>query len=752
MNTTATTVKSIAPITASHATGNAIAWVAVVGLVALAALRCVVPFNPDPHWSAAEGGAPEVGAFGAALLDWLAMVVLVLAMSANLLRGQRVWWGLAILWLLGLIVALHHGSQHADSLRLAGNWAGALALGLAAIHLGCDSRHRRLILAALVALIIPLGIQALYQIGVEHPTTIAGYEEQRADYLESRGWAEGSLEHRKFEERLYQLQATGRFALGNVLGTVMATLALAAVGFLAAMLAGRSRRAKWGGAALAVVAALAFTVVIFTFSRGAILAIALGLGAAAVACILTWRFKLTPRISGRSWAVLLLAVVIFCLGAVVLRGLVFGEPDTAAGERSLLFRWHYWQAAASMFAERPLVGVGPGNFQNACLLHKNPLSPEDVNDPHSVFIAYIATLGLAGFAWAALLLSLLWHAAKSLGSRAAIEPTLLDADEPQPARRARWLAVAAIAVLAFGTQYVIELPRYWIDAALLWMLATGCWIALAGWLAGRREIDTRYACVGLFAAVAAMIAHAQIELSLTSTMAPPLLLAFLGITAGSPQPAPSQASVKRFAPPTALAFTGVALIVVLTMLVVPIARQQSHLAEAARQAAAGRIHLATEALAAAGADGLPPNPRIAQHAVQLYVQRAENAHQRRDTRARDVAWAAARDSLEAGRAHGSHASLWRLELAISNRAYQLTQDEIWKARTLAAAEAMLPHDPHSLQARLLAADAAWELGEQTRAAQWYRDVLTLNEQAYLDPNRQLTPDQNARVQQRLDRG
>lgn len=768
--------------------GELIGWVAVVGVVAMAGLRCIVAMNPDLYWATdpRQGMAlPEIGPLGAAVLDWLAMLTLALAVTAAVLRGQRVRWLLIGLWAIGLGFALWHGWDHAENLRLGGHWAGALALGVAAAHLAADDRWRRLMLAGLVAMAIPIGLQAMYGVVVEHPMTVADYEANREAILDSRGWEEGSVEQRKFEERLYQVQALGRFSLGNVLGTVMLTLALAAAGALAGLIGtGRWRRTLGWTIATAGVAALAGAVAVLTFSKGVILAGIVGVGAAAVACGMSWwlgrrdeeSMGTHPRSGwasgsggswvGRGWAVVLLAVVVACVGAVVVRGMI-GEPETIEGERSLLFRWHYWQAAASMWAERPITGVGPGRFQEAYLVHKNPLNPEDVRDPHNVFAAYVAGLGLGGIAWAAALIGLLWHAGRSLGARAmaAAGDGAEPAEERSDERAKRWMAVAAIAALAFCAQYWIELPRYWLAPALLWLAATAGWVAMAGWLSGRGEWNTRLGCVGLFGAVAAMMAHVQIEMSLTNMMAAPLLLAVLGAAAGGGGQSGNAAGEDAGATAgdrsrwlggaAAGAVVVAAAVVTLAVGVVPIARQQATLGEAARQLANNRVPVAAQTLAEARQQRLGDG-RIAHNEARLHAELAERAHARGDAVARNRHLAAAIRALQDGREHGELARLWRFEAGLSRRAWQLTGDERWLTHAVEAAEHVLEHDPYSIDAHVRAADLAWQLGEEQdeareRARQWYREALRLHELAYLDELRQLQRDDLARVRERAER-
>jgi len=205
-----------------------------------------------------------------------------------------------------------------------------------------------------------------------------------------------------------------------------------------------------------VVTLLGLTALGLSFSKGATLAL-VATGAATLVAIVAARLL---RWGAWWWRTVAFGAVALVFGAVLMRGAI-GEPDTAAGERSLLFRYHYLQAASRMIAEHPVEGVGPGLFKTRYLTAKNPLNPEDVSDPHSVFASYLSTLGAGGAAWAIALLLVLGHvgrAAATAPTQAAAPDDEADADQHENARHGVTPGRLAIAtgVLIFGVEYAVQ--------------------------------------------------------------------------------------------------------------------------------------------------------------------------------------------------------------------------------------------------------------------------------------------------------
>jgi len=737
-------------------------WIATAALLAIVVLRCTTVFSPQIYWDvdprAAERDAvtgayvPMImyGPSGAAVCDVALVAVLALALADARLRRRRVHATLLGLWAIGFALALWHGQRDAESLRIGGHWIATLAAALAALHLGGEVLQRRVMIVGLMALAVPLGAQAAHQMTIEHAQTIEHYEQSREQFARERGWGLDSAELRRYEARLYQNEATGRFGFANVFASVVMTGSLVALG--AALGAAFARRRededetqrlhRLGAlAAACAIAAIGLATTLVTFSKGAVLAMGGAVFAAAALAAAARRVRLGPGVwGGAAVAVIVLA----CLG-VVGRGMI-GEPQTAAGERSLLFRYHYWQAAAGMLGEAPLVGVGPGRFQQHYLLHRNPLNPEEVTDPHNVFVAYAATLGIGGLAWGALVAAMLIGAGAAAGrafaspesaARDGVDDVAMDAERTKDLR---WSLALIAGLVGFGAGYAIDWPRYEIRLALVWVAAVGGWMAAACGLSGRRLLEGRWAQLGLFAAALGLVLHAQIEMSMTNAMAGPMLGATLGLAAARWRDDDDAASPRAACIAWSATAAAASLAVVMLILhTAPTLKQQALLERSVEQVRRGAIGAAVMQTMPAARDGagVAPDPRLAVDEATLWMQG------RRPTEAMTV--------LEDARRHGAYlANLWRTEALLSREAFRETGDEAWLSRAVDAAATAIEHDPHGLSAHQLAADLAYRAGRYDQAGRWYRRTLQINEQSYLDPNKQLTDDEVARITRRLE--
>src|SRR5439155_18671632 len=86
-------------------------------------------------------------------------------------------------------------------------------------------------------------------------------------------------------------------------------------------------------------------------------------------------------------------------GMAIVIGLVavfFGGLDVqvlSEAPKSVLYRIEYWQATARVIGTYPLLGCGPGNFQEAYAAYKLPQASETVADPHNFLLEMWATAG-----------------------------------------------------------------------------------------------------------------------------------------------------------------------------------------------------------------------------------------------------------------------------------------------------------------------------------------------------------------------
>jgi O-antigen ligase len=355
------------------------------------------------------------------------------------------------------VVSAFRASHRLPGLELA---VGHLAYGLFAIFalqaLGRPGLSRLLLTGAFTA-----GVLALAQVLYAFPAS--------ADRVASE-----SIE-------LRNRHATGEpfagFVGPNQLAAFLVlTLPLA----LGAAVDGRSRGIR-GMSVPAAAFAIGSVALVLTGSLG-------GWVAAAVAATAFAALALTRR-RGRGAAVLVGAAA----AAAVLALALFTPLLQRAAEKShsLHVRRAYWTGAARLIAERPVAGVGLGNFEDHYPRVKGEVQQE-VKLVHNDYLQVLAETGVIGF--------LVFGALIALGLRRACAA---EAEPPAGPEAPRAWPLTAAGLLAFALLFL----RYG-DPSLL---AGGAAWGLFGWLAGR-EIDAGpWSRLGAAAGFLGFLTHMTVE-------------------------------------------------------------------------------------------------------------------------------------------------------------------------------------------------------------------------------------------------
>jgi hypothetical protein len=434
------------------------------------------------------------------------------------------WSVLAVLWLLGavgrpqfrvrfgwtdaavmLLIAWHTlaavwAARHASprpAVNMLWEW---IALGLAfflARQLVVGRREARAVVAVMIALAVALSGHGLYQYFYEMPTTRAMYQVNPEGVLREAGLALTSdpVERHLFEDRLQSTEPFATFALANSLAGYLATwlVVLGGVAFGGAVAAGFDRRLRggswsvghWGRLLQTRLAVPALccglpiaACLLLTKSRSGYVATGLGL-------VLAWVLCREPK--GRlGWR---LAAAVAALGvALVAAAVATGGLDRqvlSEASKSLGYRVQYWQSTLRMIGDHPLIGCGPGNFQNAYTAYKLPEASEEVADPHNFLLEVWATAGTpAVLALLAVLGCFAWGSWDGRG-RAA--------ERPHPSPLPEGEGILDLPVYVFGGAgcgFLLAVPLGLISAAppgvtavLLGLpLAAGCVALLGGWI------------------------------------------------------------------------------------------------------------------------------------------------------------------------------------------------------------------------------------------------------------------------------
>ncbi len=475
------------------------------------ALRATADFNPLPYWDSDPlTFIPSITGLTPGLslgLDTLVMV----ASAAALALG---WWPRGRVLALAsvaaaLVLTFWVRGSYADA-RLAGAWCSGLVGAVALAGLCREPLVRGVCAAILLGLIGLLLAKGAVQWFIEHPAAVESFKRNRAIVLASNGWEEGSSMARAYERRLMQQEASGWFGLSNVYASFSAAFSIA----LAVLLIGLRRAGGGVLLALGVGVLCAATALAFAGSKGGFAAAALG----AVAAGLLLGFR------GRGWVTLAgglgVALCALVIAGVVIRGLI-GER---LGELSLLFRWFYWQGAARMFASGP---TGPAGFQDAYLLAKPPISPEEVQSAHNAPVDWLATLWWPGVLVLVVFLMLLYRA-----GRAAVNASAAPRDDDFTRAAGPRAVLLALSLLTLGGLFLDRgLLTENVIAARLGGLILAAVIALGVWHAAR--LAPSVLALALSAGAITLAAHAMIEVTGTNQSAAGLWWSAIAIAAGA---------------------------------------------------------------------------------------------------------------------------------------------------------------------------------------------------------------------------
>jgi len=348
----------------------------------------------------------ELARVSCAMLILLAVAIWAVGCGALGEAGLRhAWFGVAAVVLcLGMTASAATAADGRSAQLSALEQASLLAACFLAVQLCAEPRRLRLLLAVLAAVALTLAAKAAWQVLVEAPDRVADFEIYRDERLGAFGWPAGTPQAEMLEFRIRDPAPFGFFALANYFASLLilllgATAALAA-DRIATARATRLRRSKKdappgqidtrllaGG--LAGLAALGTVVIIvLTASRGGILAcvaaVVFGAGAAL----------LHRRLAGRWRTAVGTAALLVLLGIGGAVG--YGLANDRLPEKSMTHRWFYWTASAKIVAEKPLQGVGGGNFGDAYLRHRRPEAEEAVKTPHNFIVHALAQYGLPG--------------------------------------------------------------------------------------------------------------------------------------------------------------------------------------------------------------------------------------------------------------------------------------------------------------------------------------------------------------------
>ncbi|MFQ5495793.1 MAG: O-antigen ligase family protein, partial [Phycisphaerae bacterium] len=367
-------------------------------LVAVVALRPLVAEAyewPDGSPTAALAGVADPSPARTLLFDFMVLVATCgWLISRAIGTGRRyrrtgLEWG-AVLVALAVVVSCVFAGNKRVAIDASIDWLCYPLLAIVLVQLLGDRWRRVLLLSVVLACGCAQAAQCFEQYFVGFDETWRHYESVKETMWAAKGIALDSPRVQTFERRLQAREAFGFLPHGNVAGSHLVLCALSAAGLAAA--AWRRRRLATGDSAAWLVGATGAVVLaaaaMLTGSVGALVSCGLALTAWLV---VYWKRR---RMEPRRRAAVTAAWGLFALAAfgVVGLGLVRGRLPGW----SLTFRWQYWSASMPMIADHALTGVGRENFGRHYLRYKAITSPEEVANPHNLFVQAATDWGLLG--------------------------------------------------------------------------------------------------------------------------------------------------------------------------------------------------------------------------------------------------------------------------------------------------------------------------------------------------------------------
>ncbi|MCG3126681.1 MAG: hypothetical protein CHACPFDD_01533 [Phycisphaerae bacterium] len=555
-----------------------------VGCVLLLLILAIRPLasetfeSIDVSFLAASTAGPT--AASTAITDSAALLVSTLLLLRAAPRTSFARRTAALVALLAAAAAV--STAVADDRRVAANSAFSLLASVVAIVAlpGPLRRHGLCELALAIALATGTAFawKCIAQVGYEFAETQQAWEQQQQTSAAHRQEVGVDPERINFERRMRSREAFGYLSHANLAAGCLAMWLLAALGVLAAL---RASSRKPHAPLLAAIGLLLFfgAALWFTHSTGAFVATIAG-GAALGACAAV-RHAFERR---RNTVV---AAMAGCYIGLISLGAAWGLLRGTLPHSSLAFRWHYWTAAARAWLDAPLTGVGRANFAAAYLLHKPPESPEEVRDPHNLWVTALVELGPLGLlAIAGLALLWLFKSAPRPPPTAVRPDTVMIAPRDAPFPVASTLAcIAAFAathaalsrseLLAAGAVawWAIEIVGTWTVGFVLarglirsaTAPAAAFWLAAAAWAAGVAAFVHNLVDFSLLTPAGLGLAGVFMAVALARFGPPPSLRTTPLTPSDTPPPSPPRAvlsSVSAAAAALLLLATGLVTVVV----------------------------------------------------------------------------------------------------------------------------------------------------------------------------------------------
>lgn len=494
--------------------GDRLAWLGLALVTMMCLVRAMVEHDPFPWWQSDPFvfSPPITGLTPrwALLLNAGLILASCLSLLGHAVAGRGIGTRSGALLAVGIAVLGYHTLIDPERVLPGSSIAAVIAV------LACASMMHALPGASRVVGAVALGFGTLltcvgvYEVFVSHPLTLEMYEQGRESFLAARGWSAESFEAQAYERRLHNPEPIAWFGLTNVFASFTAASAAGLVA-IALHARGRSVMIRTGLLLAALMCGLGL---FLAGSKGGYGVLVIGI-ALAVASWQGFRRVLNGRV-----------VLLLCLGALmalVLRG-VLGEQ---LGERSLLFRWQYLVGSLNIWLHHPIVGCGPGAYQQQYALHKPELSPEDVASAHNFMLDWLAVLGIGGIA----LIAFACRSILRIGLGTQSEP-----EQGEQAAGPDWHWKLALLCVVVPTLVALNMQSAVLNLAGIAPVLVGAviWGAVALVII-RSSMSDRMLRAGLVVGGAVLCVHGMLEVTGTLITSGPLWALLIGAAVCGPR-------------------------------------------------------------------------------------------------------------------------------------------------------------------------------------------------------------------------
>ena len=680
------------------------------------------------------------------LLDLLCCVPALLVLARRLVDSNftlRMAWSYLLMFALAawMLASVLWSSDKFAAAVAAFHWAAAITLLWSTSQLVRSWIRLRIVAPAAFGVLLVLLVQGYYYRFVDLPGFQRDFREHKLERLAERGIASDSVKAGQLEKNIESGEVTGFSLSRNTYAAVLVMLVLVSGGIALQRAKDRDHPGWWVPILLACAAGL-LMLYLWVQSKTAFATPVVGaILLASVARKRDWIASHARRIYWSGVGLFVLATA-----AVVGHGLKHGTLFHV----SLTFRWQYWVGAAKVFVHHPWLGVGWANFRPYYLMYRLPQAAEEPNDPHNFLVRAFVELGIVGGVLMVAWVLRIWWELTVAQSRPSAQPA--------PPTVARYRPVPLIISIAAGAMALNAL------LAIDWM-QSGSWIfleifkrllfvlaliggmglvAIRSWQ--RQELDDRPAdwlLAGMLVALGLFLLHNLIDFSMFESGPMFLFALLIGAALGMRLPAPQRQSNRRALTLAAFIIAGVAWVVAVGAVLVPVAQ-----AEAKAQDADGQIRASKTADAGSG-PGI--DAAMLDHArnelIEAFRLTPINA---------DYAFRAAQAAILSG----ADASLVRqllneaIEADPINDRYRIARAQL-EARTgdvshaLADYDEALRLDPCNLELRIEYADLLRVSHRPADARHQYQRVLELNDQLAPDEIRRLPERQVRDIRSRI---